>query len=81
MYRVVIAEAYGSGAGYLGTPANKFMTIRGYGFSKSVQSAIRQAGRDVAIRADKALAGVVYVPVLREMSIYRGAKLVARQVL
>ncbi len=74
MFRVEIVEGQGTGA-----PEFKYRTISGVGFSKSVKTAIRQAKRMIDARSE--VGDMSFVPVLRQMSIYRGMKLIGRKIL
>jgi len=76
-HKVEMMEVYGSGAGYLGTPANKFVTVRGVGMSRSIKTATRLANVAVAKAAQAATEQAVYVPVVTITRIWRGAVLIA----
>lgn len=81
MYKVIFTAAYGSGAGYEGTPAHQYVVGRGVGMSRSPKTAVRLARVAAEREAAVKMGDGFFKPVLDTMVIMRGTRVIAQETL
>ncbi len=82
MYTAIVMTAYGTGAGYGGSPAHRYTTVRGVAMCRSPKSAIREAikaavSQPVALLEDGVWVGEdwLWVPVLETVTLFKDGTL------